>query len=77
MTKKIKLELGVANDFDDDKRVRLLGVIDRIRELGVSENVSLPQVRVLHQSSDLFAHNIPSWLWLAINRVESLLSWKD
>jgi hypothetical protein len=31
--------------FDSDSRIRVLGVIDRLRELGVSENVSLPQVR--------------------------------
>jgi hypothetical protein len=42
MTKRI----GQAVDqFDNERRVRILGVIDRLRELGVSENVSLPQVR--------------------------------
>jgi hypothetical protein len=42
MTKRI----GQAVDqLDNERRVRILGVIDRLRELGVSENVSLPQVR--------------------------------
>jgi hypothetical protein len=42
MTRRI----GQAVDqLDNERRVRILGVIDRLRELGVSENVSLPQVR--------------------------------
>lgn len=32
--------------LDTEKRVRVLGIIDKIRELGVSEDVSLPQVRL-------------------------------
>ncbi|KAH9882664.1 hypothetical protein J1614_000900 [Plenodomus biglobosus] len=42
MTRKA---LGLADvaDLDNEKRVRILGIIDKIRELGVSENVSLPQ----------------------------------
>ncbi|KAJ4361747.1 hypothetical protein N0V83_010687 [Neocucurbitaria cava] len=38
------LQLAAVGDLDNEKRVRILGVIDKLRELGVSENVSLPQV---------------------------------
>jgi hypothetical protein len=31
-------------DLDNEKRVRMLGIIDKIREPGFSENISLPQV---------------------------------
>lgn len=36
-----------AHQLTNEKRSHILGIIDKIRELGVSENVSLPQVRVL------------------------------
>jgi hypothetical protein len=49
MRKKTALGLGAVDDFDTEKRVRILGIIDKLRELGVSENVSLPQVCALHQ----------------------------
>lgn len=32
-------------DLDNDDRVRVLGIIDRFRELGINEDISLPQVR--------------------------------
>ena len=35
------------NGLANEKRVRILGVIDKIRELGVSEDISLPQVCLL------------------------------
>ncbi|KAK9604807.1 hypothetical protein V6Z93_002758 [Aspergillus fumigatus] len=35
-----------VDSFDSDSRLRVLGVIDRLRELGVSEDVSLPQLVV-------------------------------
>jgi hypothetical protein len=44
MTRRMPLGLADVADLDNEKRVRILGIIDRIRELGVSENVSLPQV---------------------------------
>ena len=44
MTRKKILGLAHVADLDNEKRVRILGIIDKIRELGVSENVSLPQV---------------------------------
>jgi hypothetical protein len=44
MTRRMPLGLADIADLDNEKRVRILGIIDRIRELGVSENVSLPQV---------------------------------
>jgi GTPase SAR1 family protein len=48
MGKRIKLRKSLmlpVDSFDSDSRLRVLGVIDRLRELGVSEDVSLPQVR--------------------------------
>lgn len=45
MTKNPTTTLAAATEgLDNDKRVRILGIIDKIRELGVAENVSLPQV---------------------------------
>ena len=32
-------------DLDNDDRVRVLGNIDKFRELGINEDISLPQVR--------------------------------
>lgn len=37
------------NTFDNADRVKLLGVIDHLRELGISDDIPLPQVR--HHSS--------------------------
>ena len=37
--------LAGVQSLDNEKRIRILGIIDKLRELGVSENVSLPQVR--------------------------------
>jgi hypothetical protein len=47
MTKRTVLGLTAVDDLNNEKRVRILGIIDKLRELGVSENVSLPQVRAL------------------------------
>lgn len=44
MTKSKRLELGAVSDLDSERRLRILGIIDKLRELGVGENVSLPQV---------------------------------
>lgn len=44
MTRKRAIDLTGADGLDNEKRIRLLGIIDRLRELGISENVSLPQV---------------------------------
>jgi hypothetical protein len=46
MSKK-GLELAAVDGLDTEERVRVLEIIDKIRELGVSEDVSLPQVRML------------------------------
>lgn len=43
MTRKRAIDLTVTDGLDNEKRLRLLGIIDRLRELGISENVSLPQ----------------------------------
>ncbi len=34
-----------VSDLDNEKQVRVLRIVDWIREWGVSENVPLPQVR--------------------------------
>ncbi|KAJ4302817.1 hypothetical protein N0V90_001708 [Kalmusia sp. IMI 367209] len=44
MTATKSLGLDAVGDLDNEKRLRVLGVIDKLRELGVSENVSLPQL---------------------------------
>ena len=44
MTRKKALDVADVADLDNEKRVRILGIIDNIRELGVNEDVSLPQV---------------------------------
>ena len=41
---KRPLELSGANELDNDDRVRVLAVVDKLRELGINEDVSLPQV---------------------------------
>ena len=43
MTRKRAIDLAGTDGLDNKKRLRLLGIIDRLRELGISENVSLPQ----------------------------------
>jgi hypothetical protein len=44
MAKLKGLELSSVGDLDNEQRLRILGIIDKLRELGVGENVSLPQV---------------------------------
>ncbi|OKO92891.1 Interferon-induced GTP-binding protein MxA [Penicillium subrubescens] len=44
MTRQRGIDLTEAEGLDNEKRLRLLGIIDRLRELGISENVSLPQI---------------------------------
>ncbi|OJD21879.1 hypothetical protein ACJ73_06779 [Blastomyces percursus] len=54
MTKKTGiagLTLSGINGLDNEKRIRILGIIDKLRELGVSENVSLPQLVVVGDQS--------------------------
>lgn len=36
-----------ADALDNDERVRILGIIDRFRELGVNEDIALPQVSTI------------------------------
>lgn len=40
------MALQAATDLHNEKRARLLEVIDKLRELGVSDTVSLPQVGI-------------------------------
>jgi hypothetical protein len=46
MARSKRLELEAVGDLDNERRLRILGIIDKLRELGVGENVSLPQVRI-------------------------------
>lgn len=43
-TTESSLNLSGVNDLDNDDRVRVLAIIDQFRELGVNEDISLPQV---------------------------------
>ncbi|PYH75340.1 P-loop containing nucleoside triphosphate hydrolase protein [Aspergillus uvarum CBS 121591] len=43
--------LSGIDSIDNDSRVRVLGIIDKLRELGVSETVSLPQLVVVGDQS--------------------------
>lgn len=38
------LSTGGVEDLDNADRSRVLGIIDRFRELGINEDISLPQV---------------------------------
>ncbi|KAJ5766695.1 uncharacterized protein N7511_004311 [Penicillium nucicola] len=51
MAKKLAMDLAAADGLDNEKRAQLLGVIDQLRELGISENVSLPQLVVVGDQS--------------------------
>jgi hypothetical protein len=51
MTAKKSLQLTAIGGLENENRVRILGVIDQLRELGVGENVSLPQVRTRYPDS--------------------------
>lgn len=42
---KAKLGCRSVEDLDNEDRVRVLGIVDKLRELGVNEDISLPQVR--------------------------------
>ena len=45
MAKKILQRLASAmDDMDHSDRVRILGIIDQFRALGINEDISLPQV---------------------------------
>ena len=39
-----KLQLSSVTGLENEQRLKILGIIDQLRELGVGENVSLPQV---------------------------------
>ncbi|KAL6230944.1 hypothetical protein BDW75DRAFT_248246 [Aspergillus navahoensis] len=42
--RKVKAPLPEVDGLDNESRVRVLGIIDKLSELGVNENVSLPQL---------------------------------
>jgi hypothetical protein len=44
-----------VNNFDNADRVKLLGVIDHLRELGISDDIPLPQV------SSIFTYHFNSY----------------
>jgi hypothetical protein len=39
------MDFRAAADLDNEKRAHVLEIIDRLRDLGIGETVSLPQVR--------------------------------
>ncbi|KAL4948261.1 P-loop containing nucleoside triphosphate hydrolase protein [Aspergillus filifer] len=45
------MALKAGNDLHNEKRARILSIIDKLRELGVSESVSLPQLVVVGDQS--------------------------
>ncbi|KAL4869856.1 hypothetical protein BDV12DRAFT_70161 [Aspergillus spectabilis] len=51
MQLKTTMALKAATDLYNEKRARVLEVIDKLRELGVSESVSLPQLVVVGDQS--------------------------
>ncbi|KAL4990003.1 P-loop containing nucleoside triphosphate hydrolase protein [Aspergillus falconensis] len=51
MQVKSNMTLKAATDFHNEKRAKVLEVIDKLRELGVSESVSLPQLVVVGDQS--------------------------
>jgi hypothetical protein len=76
MTRKRAIDLTGADGLDNEKRIRLLGIIDRLRELGISENVSLPQVSEAHWPEELRSLNCCSSSLSVINRAGNHLFWK-
>lgn len=50
--RKAKTLLPEVDGLDNESRVRVLGIIDKLRELGINENVSLPQVGVPPNQED-------------------------
>ncbi|KAL4809874.1 P-loop containing nucleoside triphosphate hydrolase protein [Aspergillus unguis] len=51
MQLKANMALKAATDLHNEKRARILEVIDKLRELGVSDSVSLPQLVVVGDQS--------------------------
>ncbi|KAL4939601.1 hypothetical protein BDV06DRAFT_224873 [Aspergillus oleicola] len=45
------MALKVASDLHNEKRARILSIVDKVRELGVSDSVSLPQLVVVGDQS--------------------------
>ena len=50
MTVKRALQLTAVNELDSERRLHILDIIDKLRELGISESVSLPQARACSPS---------------------------
>ncbi|KAH8702857.1 hypothetical protein GQ44DRAFT_783419 [Phaeosphaeriaceae sp. PMI808] len=44
MTRSKRLELGAVDGLGNERCLCILGIIDKPRELGVGEDVSLPQI---------------------------------
>lgn len=71
---RVMLSPNAIEDIDNEDRVKVLGIIDQFRALGVNEDVSLPQVRQV--SVYLYTNTTSSWL-LETNLAVNLLCWKD
>lgn len=51
MTATKALGFAAIGDLDNENRLRILGVIDKLRELGISDNVPPPQVRINYRNA--------------------------
>ena len=71
---RVMLAPDAIEDIDNEDRVKVLGIIDQFRALGVNEDVSLPQVRQV--SVYLYTDTTSSWL-LETSLAVNLLCWKD
>jgi hypothetical protein len=72
------LSAGIAqlDGFNTPDRMKLLEIIDKFRELGLNEDLSLPQVGNQATSLHFLLTALFRWSLLEINPVGSLLSLK-
>jgi hypothetical protein len=68
MAKGHTLGLTAAEGLENENRVQLLEIIDQLRELGISENVSLPQVSMSLTLCVTFSDHIARRRWGSIQR---------
>lgn len=77
MTRKIAVELSAIDDLENERRVRIHEIIDKLRELGVSVNVSLPPVSDFRlRNCKIMMLIMQSWFLSVINPVGSPPFWK-
>lgn len=56
---RLSLEKTSLDSLDNDDRLRVLGIVDQFRELGINEDISLPQASCTELHA-LHARLIPS-----------------